>query len=444
MNNQLNTQNIMKRFLIALAVLLSVQVADAQVKSPAAAKKALDAAQLAAENPKKNTKVATWTKLASAYMDAYNAPYGNYLVNTPKAQLTQMMIYKPSGNLTTVDVLGQLYTKDVLDNKTLYFDGTDVLRYIEITAPVVEDPLAGALAAYAKAAELDVNGSKSKDILNGMQMAAAKYFEDGMTQYNLNNVKAAAALVAKAADASAMAPLSAPDQTYHYYAGRMYIEVEDYEPAKTYLEKCVEIGYYGEEGSLYPYLSNVYMKLGDEEKGIQVLEEGFSKFPEEPNILVGLINYYLVKEGGENKLLDLIEKAKKAMPDNFSVYRVEGNIYVRLGDYENAEKAYNKGIELGPDDPDGYLALGGYYIDRGAEYFNKAQETMDDKEWERLIGEYNNELIKSLVPLEKFMQIADEARQKDIAPTLRQVYFQLRNLDPAYMEKFEYYKQMTE
>ena len=68
----------MKRFLIALAVLLSIQVADAQVKSPAAAKKSLEAAKEAAENPKKNTKVATWTKLASAYMDAYNAPYGNY------------------------------------------------------------------------------------------------------------------------------------------------------------------------------------------------------------------------------------------------------------------------------------------------------------------------------------------------------------------------------
>ena len=88
----------MKRFLIALAVLLSIQVADAQVKSPAAAKKSLEAAKEAAENPKKNTKVATWTKLASAYMDAYNAPYGNYLVNTPKMQLMQMMIYKQSRN----------------------------------------------------------------------------------------------------------------------------------------------------------------------------------------------------------------------------------------------------------------------------------------------------------------------------------------------------------
>ena len=434
----------MKRLLIALAVILSLQVADAQTKSPAAAKKALEAAQEAAENPKKNIKLATWTKLASAYMDAYNAPYGNFLVNTPKMQLVQMMIYKPSGNITPVEVMGEAYTMDALENKALYFDGTETLRFIEITAPVVEDPLAGALAAYVKAAELDVKGSKTADIKAGMKMAAARYFDEGMTKYNLGKVAEAADLVAKAAEASAMAPLSEPDTTFHYYAGRMYLEVGNNAAAKDYFEKCLAIGYYGDNGSIYPYLSGAVTALGDEEKGVQVLEEGFAKFPEEPNILVGLINYYLVKEGGENKLLDLIDKAKKAMPDNVSVYRVEGNIYVRLGDFENAEKAYKAAIELGPNDADAYLSLGGYYIDRGAEYFNKAQETMDDAEWERLIGEYNKELIKSLEPLEKFMEIADEARKQDVAPTLRQVYFQLRNLDPAYQEKFDYYKQMTE
>ena len=427
-----------------MAVLLSVQVADAQVKSPAAAKKALDAAQVAAENPKKNTKVATWTKLASAYMDAYNAPFGNFLVNTPKAQLIQMMIYKPSGNLQTVDVMGALYTRDDLENKSLYFDGTETLRYIEITVPVVDDPLAGALNAYVKAAEVDVKGTKTADILSGMTVAAAKYFDDGMTKYNLGKVAEAADLVAKAADASAMAPLSAPDTTYHYYAGRMYLEVGNLTAAKDYFERCIAMGYYGEEGSLYPYLSNTIVQLGDEEAGIKVLEEGFAKFPEEPNILVGLINYYLAKEGGESKLLDLIAKAKQAMPDNISVYRVEGNVYVRLGDFENAEKAYKTAIELGPNDADAYLALGGYYIDRGAEFFTKAQETMDDREWERLIGLYNEELVKSLDPLEKFMQIADEARAKEVAPTLRQVYFQIRNLDDKYMQKFEEYKKMTE
>ena len=63
----------MKRILLALAVVLSVQAVNAQVKSPSDAKKAVEAAEAAASDPKKATKVATWLKLAGTYMDAYAA-----------------------------------------------------------------------------------------------------------------------------------------------------------------------------------------------------------------------------------------------------------------------------------------------------------------------------------------------------------------------------------
>ena len=56
----------MKKILIALAVLLAVQVADAQVKTPEAAKKTLTSAEAASKDAKKAAKVATWLKLANA------------------------------------------------------------------------------------------------------------------------------------------------------------------------------------------------------------------------------------------------------------------------------------------------------------------------------------------------------------------------------------------
>ena len=67
----------MKKIIIALAVLLSVQFADAQVKPAATARKAVGAAETASKDPKKATKVATWLKLAKAYEDAYDSPKGN-------------------------------------------------------------------------------------------------------------------------------------------------------------------------------------------------------------------------------------------------------------------------------------------------------------------------------------------------------------------------------
>lgn len=435
----------MKRILIALAVLLAVQVADAQTtKTPAAAKKAVESAKAASENPKKETKVVTWLKLADAYMDAYNAPTGSFFVNAPRIQLQQLPGYKPAASVEEVVVEGVPYKKETYDDKVVYYDASDMLKMIVVTNPVFEDALAGALVAYAKAAEVDVKGSKAKDVKAGIELVGAKYFDEGMVQYTLGDFNAAAELIAKAAEAVLTAPVSKVDTTYTYYAGYLYNQAGKYELAKKYFDRCLEAEYYAEDGNLFPALADVYMKLGNEEEGVATLQKGFELFPENANVLVGLINYYLPKEGGESELLSLIEKAKKAMPDNASILRVEGDIHKRLGDYEKAEAAYNSAINMTPDSPDAYIALGGYYIDRGNEYFNKGQETFDQKEYDALMVQYEDMCIASLEPLEKAYQLMPESDfKKNIAATIKQVCFVLRNKDAKFMEKYEQYNELS-
>lgn len=435
----------MKRILIALAVLLTIQVADAQVtKTPAAALKAVESAKAASENPKKEAKVATWLKLASAYMDAYNAPTGSFFTNAPRIQLQQMPGYKPAASVEQVVIEGVTYKKESYEDKVLYFDPSDMLTMIVVTKPVCEDPLAGALAAYAKAAEVDVKATKAKDIKAGIELIGAKYFDEGMVQYTLGDNEAAAGLIAKAADAVLTAPVSKVDTTYTYYAGYIYNQAGKYELAKKYFDKCLEAEYYAEGGNLFPALADVYMKLGDEEAGVATLKKGFELFPENANVLVGLINYYLPKEGGESDLLDLIAKAKQAMPDNASIYRVEGDIYKRLSDYEKAEASYNAAIAMTPDSPDAYIALGGYYIDRGNEYFNKGQETFDQKEYDALMVQYEDMCVASLEPLEKAYSLMPESDfKKNIAATIKQVCFVLRNKDAKFMEMYEKYNELS-
>ena len=431
----------MKKILIALVAFLAVQVADAQMtKSPEAAKKAVESAKVASENPKKATKVATWTKLASAYMDAYNAPTGNLFVNTPRVQLEQMMALKKPVAVEQIEIEGRPYIKEDHGDKYLYFDAEGVLRIIEVTKPVCEDPLAGALAAFAKAAEVDVKGTKTKDILVGIEQVGAKYFEDGMNQYTLGNMAKAGELVGKAADAVQTAPLSKVDSTYTYYAGYIYMTAGNNDLAKKYFEKCIEIGYYADGGNLFPALADVYMKLGDEEAGVNTLQKGFELYPENANVLVGLINYYLPKEGGESQLLSLIEQAKKAMPDNASIYRVEGDIHKRIGDFEKAEASYRQSIAMTPDSPDAYISLGGYFIDRGNEFFNKGQETYDQKEYEALMEQYEQMCIASLEPLEKAYSLMPEGDfKREIANTIKSVCFVLRNKDAKFQEMYDVY-----
>ena len=113
----------MKRILIVLAVLFSVHFADAQVaKTPAAAKKAVVSAEAAAANPKKAVKMATWLKLANAYMDAYNAPYGSAWLGATKADLQMVMAGEEPSATENAVIAGEPYTKEVYANKNLYFN----------------------------------------------------------------------------------------------------------------------------------------------------------------------------------------------------------------------------------------------------------------------------------------------------------------------------------
>ena len=120
----------MKKIIIALAVLLAVQVADAQVKSASVAKKAVEAAESASKDAKKATKVATWIKLAKAYMDAYNSPKGvaaNMLEMRVTAQDVQLALMgeKPSST-EQITLAGAPGTKEVYKTREYLYDANGI------------------------------------------------------------------------------------------------------------------------------------------------------------------------------------------------------------------------------------------------------------------------------------------------------------------------------
>ena len=430
----------MKRILIALAVLLSVQVADAQVKTPEAAKKAVESAEAAAQNPKKNTKVATWLKLATAYMAAYDAPVGNVLLNTPRMQLAYMMGNEKPMAVEEVTVDGQPFKKEVYSNKNLYFDASDVVRIIEVTQPVYEDALASALAAYAKAYEVDAKKSKEADIKAGIKNISQKYFMDGMNQYALGDHKTAAILIGKAADASETAPLSEVDTTSLYNAGFVYWAMKDYETAKTYFQRCLDAEYYYENGEVFAKLGDVYFNLGDKENGVATLEKGFTKFPQSQSVLIGLINYYLESGSNTDRLFELLAEAKKNEPENVSLYYVEGNIHKQLGDFDKALAAYKECAVVNPNYDFGYHGQGALYYDLAVDLSTKASEELDDNKYAELQAQCEKALLNAIEPFEKAFEVTENPQLKlNAAEYLKNIYYRVSSLEDKYMEGYNKY-----
>ena len=446
----------MKRIFIALALVLSLQVADAQVKSPAAVKKAVETAEAASQDPKKNIKPATWLKLAEAYMNAYTNPAGIGWVGASKQELQMLMAGQQPLSVEQAEVAGEAYTKEVYATCNYYFNGAGVLQIIEVTAPLYEDALENARVAYYEANKVDAKQAKLKDVNAGLEDIARKYINDAFNSYQFGDLAGASVLFEKAAKAAATEPLNKIDTTAVYNAGFTAWMVQDYERAKSFFLECLAVPYYHEDGEVYSKLADVYAKLGDKAMTVETLEKGFSQFPQSQSILIGLINYYLENNENPERLFELIDMAKKNEPNNASLYYVEGNIYNELrqatkddeakaAEYlAKAVQAYDACEGVNPAYEFGHIGKGVMYYNYAIELQEKANLEFDDKKYMALVEQFEAALMNSLEPFEKaFAVSADNNLKVSIAEYLKNIYYRFVSKGAEYEAGYNKYAEIV-
>ncbi|MCM1501848.1 MAG: hypothetical protein NC115_04170 [Bacteroidales bacterium] len=432
----------MKRIFIALAILLSLQIAANAQKSPADAKKAVEAAVEATANPKKAAKVATWIKLADSYMAAYSAPAGAGLVGAGQQELQLIMGNDKPKSTEEVVLSGEPYMKEVYERRNYYYSN-GVLSIIEITKPVYKDALAKALEAYVEGYKIDVKGSKTKDIKAGILNVASKYLEEGMNCYMFGDLEGASRKFAAAADAAATEPACSVDSTAIYNAGFTACMAGDNAFARKYFEKCLDIKYY-EDGEVYAKLAEVDLKLADTLAAKAILEDGFAMFPQNQSILIGLINYYIKSGDSPEQLFVLLDKAKENEPGNASLYYVEGDIHNKLGHKEEAIAAYLKSNEINPEYEFGLIGIGILHYNEAIEIQEKAATEMDDAKYMALVDEFEAALMNAIDPFEKAFAISkDEGIKVNLAEYLKNIYYRFRDKDQKFMDGYLKYDEVV-
>ncbi|MDO5321393.1 MAG: hypothetical protein Q4F39_03305 [Bacteroidia bacterium] len=431
----------MKRIFLVLALAATLQVANAQnAKSVAAAKSALDKAAAAAENPKQNTKLATWLKYGQALLDAYAAPSGNVWVGMTEQEMTLLGGAEKPGSEEQVVIEGQPMRKLSYSNKNVYVNQAGQVALVEVVSPIIPDALDKALEAYKKANELDASAQKTKEIKDAIQKIGTSYVDEAYNAYTLHKDALASELFEKAFNAVGTAPLSQLDTNTLYNAGFTAFRGQDYARAKEIFTKCVEYNYVGDMGDIYAKLATIAEKEGNAAGAKDYLEAGFSKFPQSQSILVGLINYYIGSGEDTNRLFELLDNAKANEPNNPSLYYVEGNIRKQLGQVDEAAAAYTKCGEIAPEYEYGYVGLGILYYDRAVDIQDKANAELDDKKYQALMADFEKSLKACIEPFEKAYEItASEDTKSGIAEYLKNACFRFREESPEYLEKYNKY-----
>ncbi len=425
--------------MIALAVLLSIQISFAQVKSKDAVLKSIETAKLATENPKKALKVATWTKLAETLVDAYSAPAGAGWRGASQQELQLILANDKAKSSETVELSGAVYRKDVFSTRNYYYNQEGLLEMIEITKPYYKNALKEAVAAYKKAYEVDAKKSKTEDIAKGLSAISSKYLEDAVMDYNLGKMSESSRDFEAAAKAAATEPCSITDSMAIYNAGFTAWMAGENERAKKFFAKAEKIGYY-DKGEVYAKLADVNLKLADTLAVKIVLEEGFARFPQNQNILIGLINYYITSGESTEQLFVLLDKAKVNEPNNASLYYVEGDIHNKLGNKDAAIASYRKSTEINPEYEFGYIGEGILLYNEAVKISEAAAMEMDDNKYMAMVEEYEKYLLDASAPFEKGFEVSkDDNIKVNIAEYLKNIYYRFRDKDAKYQAGYDKY-----
>jgi len=425
----------MKKLFFALALVCSMQLAYAQ-KPDADLQKGVEKALEASKDAKKSAKPATWMNLGKAYMAAYANPTTNISTGIDKAAFS-LMNKEKAASITNVTLQGATFEKHELSHVNVYFNQAGLLAIVEVTHPSVPGDLLGeAAAAYVKAFEL---GAKDKDVDPKLQEIVNDYYNDAFTAYQLGDLAKASDLFKGAADWSAVPPCSVRNDDAAYNCAFTALAIHNYDRAIEYYNKCLDRGFTS-EGNIYASLSECALAKADTLGAKNYLATGLTQYPDNASILTNLINLYISTKEDPKKIVELLDEAKKAMPDNPSLYYVEGNIMAGVKDYEAAQTAYEKALVIDSKYDMAYYGLANIALKKGEDIVEQmnALDVRDYKKYDELSAQLTEVYIGALVPFEQCYNVSSNPDVKAAcADYLKRLNFQLRGVDPKYKADYE-------
>ena len=377
------------------------------------------------ENPKKNVSAKYWVSRASVMMDAYDVNL-QHLMKGQQQFLILHQFGEPKEKRTERKD-GQSYEVHVHERVTVTYLGGVVDSYEE-TNPLYDNPLIVAKEALEKAEEYNVDGKQTKKIKPAYARLAELFKRQAIEVFGKEEFKQAFENFENCVEIGQKPIMEGMvDTTAIFNTGMAASRANLDDESIKYYEMALSYNY--PEPSLYIFLKNKYFAKGDTVKGLELLITGFDNFPDEQDIVVELINFYLLGGKGD-EALNYIQIAQDKDPENVSLIFAEATLYDKQGDVEKAIATYQKCIDINPEYFNAYYNLGVVHYNNAQKLFDESNDASDDT-YKQLIEQGNEELKKSIPLMKKCHELMPE--DVSVLETLKSIYYRLK-MDAEYEE----------
>lgn len=294
------------------------------------------------------------------------------------------------------------------------------------------EPLTKAFESYKKALELDEKGRNGKAVKVKLVLLENDLQQHGNEEYNKENYANALTAfeqILEMKELPVMKEDGNPIDTATIWNAALIANVaKNYDKAIKYYKEVAELGY--NDGVPYEKIAEAYQAKGDTATALNVLQEGFKKYPTDNNVLVGMINIYL-KTNKAAEAVKYLDMAIAQDPTNPSYYYAKGSLYDydRLNNFEIAKENYEKAIELDPNNANAFYNLGALYYNGGVNQHKIAIEVpvSQNERYEAELKKADEWFRKAVPYMEKASELTsdDGTDKRSILETLSNLYYRL-------------------
>ena len=296
---------------------------------------------------------------------------------------------------------------------------------------LAEDPLTTAFESYKKALELDDKDKFSNSLKIKLTLLTNDLTNQAVDGFNNEDYEKALKSFEQILAINDM-PLikqdnpDAVDTVIVYNAGLAAYNAQKYDQAIKYYKEAAEYGYNG--ARTYSLIASAYQQKKDTLGALEVLQEGFEKYPEDKTVLTSMIQIYLDQKKSE-EAMKYLDMAIEQEPNNELFYFIKGTLFETLKDGDKAIESYQKAIDVNPEYYDAYYNLGALYYNKGVQQIEIAN-AIPANENER----YQEEIKKADIWWEKalpYMEKCHELKPDDVATleSLKNLYYRMKKMD---------------